>query len=289
LQNVRNIVAIWPEKKKKKGFCQKLSSGVLLHRVGCIASKSVEGDKPRVVADLGGPHWGEEDNSINAGIAFWDERRLAQLKLTCPILFGEIVGILASAGVPMKIGKSNWSWYYRQVAKPPSEYWHQVIWSQRAGCKYNKSVTFGDGAGPCGAHVGTDSFVQLFRAEYSARLAQVRAGNFETWPAGVEANGGDIATAMMALDAWRVDPDGALRLQHPINCQNVIWLQEQLEIFGLEAFFDDSMFATAQCLFDLIVWVVLSVGEYIGLETASRQLIRCHVARWTGKLPTSIG
>ena len=124
---MRNIVAIWPEKKKKKGSCQKLSSGVLLHRVGCIASKSVEGDKPRVVADLGGPHWGEEDNSINAGIALWDERRLAQLKLTSPILFGEIVGILASAGVPMKIGKSDWSRYYRQVAKPPSEYWHQVI------------------------------------------------------------------------------------------------------------------------------------------------------------------
>jgi hypothetical protein len=77
---------------------------------------------------------------------------------------------------------------------------------------------------------------------------------------------------MMALDAWRVDPDGALRLQHPINCQNVIWLQEQLEIFGLEAFFDDSMFATAQCLFDLIVWVVLSVGEYIGLEKATHKV-----------------
>ena len=172
----------------------------------------------------------------------------------------------------MKIGKSDWSRYYRQVAKPPSEYWHQVIWSQRVGCNYDKSVTFGDGAGPCGAHVGTDSFVQLFRVEYSARLAQVRAGNFDTWPAGVEANGTDIATAMTALDAWRVEREGALRLQHPIKCQNAVWLQEQLEIFELGAFFDDSMFATAQCLFDLIVWVVLSVGEYIGLETATHKV-----------------
>jgi hypothetical protein len=47
----------------------------------------------------------------------------------------------------MKIGKSDWSRYYRQVAKPPSEYWHQVIWSQQVGCNYDKSVTFGDGAG----------------------------------------------------------------------------------------------------------------------------------------------
>ena len=34
------------------------------------------------------------------------------------------------------------------------------------------------------------------------------------------------------------------------------------------------MFATAQCLFDLIVWVVLSVGEYIGLETATHKVSR---------------
>ena len=32
------------------------------------------------------------------------------------------------------------------------------------------------------------------------------------------------------------------------------------------------MFATAQCLFGLIVWVILSVGEYIGLETASHKV-----------------
>ena len=261
-------------KEEEEGILSEAFLGCPFAPCRMHSQQVVEGDKPRVVADLGGPHWGEEDNSINAGIAFWDERRLARLNLTSPILFGEIVGILASSGVPISIGKSDWSRYYRQVAKPPSEYWHQVIWSQRAGCNYDKSVTFGDGAGPCGAHVGTDSFVQLFRAEYSSRLAQVRIGNFESWPAGVEADGADIAAAMITLDAWRGEREGELRRQHPKKCGNAAWLQEQLEIFELEAFFDDSMFATAQCLFDLIVWVVLSVGEYIGLETATHKVSR---------------
>jgi hypothetical protein len=90
--------------------------------------------------------------------------------------------------------------------------------------------------------VGTDSFVQLFRADYSSRLAQVRIGNFESWPAGVEADGADIASAMIALDAWWGEREGELRRQHPKKCRNAAWLQEQLEIFELEAFFEIKYF-----------------------------------------------
>ena len=172
----------------------------------------------------------------------------------------------------MCIGKSDWSRYYRQVAKPPCEYWHQVIWSQVEGCNYDKSVTFGDGAGPCGAHVGTDSFVQLFRAEYGARLETIRRDDFSNWPAGVICDKSAIRRAIGALEVWRVERTKALKITQPQRCDDPDWLREQLEMFELEAFFDDSMFAVVHCLFDLIVWVVLSVGAFIGLETATHKI-----------------
>ena len=270
--NYAQLCSDLAQKEEAEGILSEAYVGCPFAPCRVHSQQVVEGDKPRIVADLGGPHWGDDDNSINAGIAFWDERRLAKLRLTSPILFGEIVGILAAAGVPMCIGKSDWSRYYRQVAKPPCEYWHQVIWSQVEGCNYDKSVTFGDGAGPCGAHVGTDSFVQLFRAEYGARLETIRRDDFSNWPAGVICDKSAIRRAIGALEVWRVERTKALKITQPQRCDDPDWLREQLEMFELEAFFDDSMFAVVHCLFDLIVWVVLSVGAFIGLETATHKI-----------------
>jgi hypothetical protein len=38
--------------------------------------------------------------------------------------------------------------FYRQLAKPISELWHQAMWVDEAGIRLDGSVTFGDGAGP---------------------------------------------------------------------------------------------------------------------------------------------
>jgi hypothetical protein len=46
------------------------------------------------------------------------------------------------------------------------------------------------------------------------------------------------------------------------------------------------MFTVAQCLFDLIVCVVLSLGEYIGLETAAHKVSCSMVGGWVADLDT---
>jgi hypothetical protein len=73
-----------------------------------------------MVADLGALR-GEEDgdgtNSVNAGIAFYDEDRLRKLRLPSPASFGEWVGMLQTSGVPIRVGRTDWK---RCLPPPPA-------------------------------------------------------------------------------------------------------------------------------------------------------------------------
>ena len=57
-------------KEEEEGILSEAFLGCPFAPCRMHSQQVVEGDKPRVVANLRGPHWGEEDNSTNAGIAF---------------------------------------------------------------------------------------------------------------------------------------------------------------------------------------------------------------------------
>jgi hypothetical protein len=76
----------------------------------------VEGEKPRIVGDLGAPRQDEDgggENSVNSGIVFWDDERLQKMTLTSAVQFARNVGVVQSAGVPVTIGKADYSRYFR--------------------------------------------------------------------------------------------------------------------------------------------------------------------------------
>ena len=230
----------------------------------------VEGEKPRIVGDLGAPRQDEDgggENSVNSGIAFWDDERLQKMTLTSAVQFARNVGVVQSAGVPVTIGKADYSRYFRQLAKPPCEYWHQVLWTQSAHCNIDYSVTFGDGAGPAGCHVGSDVFVALYHHEFEVRVQQMQSWTEVEWQ-GHSHGQQETMEALAKLEAWSVRRAAILRRDEPEQCQDPAWLTRQLRVHEIEAFFDDSMFAVADVLFVLMVKAVLEVSADLDLEMA---------------------
>jgi hypothetical protein len=68
----------------------------------------VAGAKPRMVADLGALRDDDDGggaDSVNAGIAFYDEERLRKLRLPAPTSFAAWVGLLQTCGLRVRIGR----------------------------------------------------------------------------------------------------------------------------------------------------------------------------------------
>ena len=93
---------------------------------------------PRICSDLSSPQSDKDGagrHSINAGIEWTNTTLFSSMRLTSYQSFARDVGILKTAlseaslpAIKLWVAKADWVAYYRQLFKPPSEYWAQAKW-----------------------------------------------------------------------------------------------------------------------------------------------------------------
>jgi hypothetical protein len=166
----------------------------------------------------------------------------------------------------------DWKRFYRQLAKPIAELWHQVLWVDGEGMRIDGSVTFGDGAGPVGCHVGEDIFLALIAHEFAAVTRGMPAWTDAQWSSRGMSKRESLA-ALVVLAEWAGERCELLRAAYPVESADPAWLERQAGLHVLMGFFDDSLLATAEALFDELVRAVLVVAEDLGLEVAVAKVL----------------
>ena len=255
-----------------------------------------EGKDPRFCCDMSSPQAeldGAGRDSINAGIPWDNTALIITMKLTSARSFARDVGILKSAlinaptGLRVWVAKADWTRYYRNLAKPVSEWWAQVQWLSAEGPQIDFFACFGDAAAPAQSNKVQDILLHLIAHEFSTRLDSFRLAHttLDSW---------------LHLDAYLERRQSALRVKFPERFSpdgsplNVVWWERQRRIFVLQGFFDDTLMASfvfdvkqaeqpqpdgssallyrAEGPFELLVISLLLVAEDIGLPVAAHKL-----------------
>ena len=82
--------------------------------------------------------------------------------------------------------------------------------------------------------------------------------------------------ALDALETWSDERRVLLRAAYPAECaadDGEAWLDRQVKLFVLQGFFDDSLLAAPEALFDELIRAVLVVADDIGLEVAVAKVL----------------
>jgi len=195
---------------------------------------------PRFCADLGSPR-GDDDgaglNSINTHIDFSNTENFRKLRLPDPLTIASDVSRL-QAGLPASshpiwIGAADWSKWYRQLPKPRSEWWFQIVGID-PGFRIDYAMIFGDAAAPDGANRAEDIFLELIYFNLTTMLKTIQ----------------ESATAARSqrqyyqvVDDWVRTRCAAIRQSHPEQWQDPEFRRRQHRNIMLCGFFDDTIFA----------------------------------------------
>ena len=234
---------------------------VRLNPYGAVARPDKD---PRLCCDLSSPQ-NERDGggalSVNAGIPFHDLDLIAEMKLTSAQAFGRDVGILKSApslSDSVWIATADWTAYYRNLLKPVSEWWTQLLWLDAAGPQIDLAACFGDAAAPAQSNRVQDAILFLIAHEFDSRLDPLR-GDPTT------------STVMATVDEWATVRTAALQARFPDryaaaaqgDALAALWVTRQRQVASLHGFFDDSLLSS----FVASTTEVQSDGKYLHTET----------------------
>ena len=194
---------------------------------------------PRFCADLRSPRGDDDEggcNSVNAMIDLGDRDKFIHMVLTGPLAFAQDVGKLMSDidtnQHPVWLCAADWRRFFRQLLKPLSELWTQIVAVDPDGFRLDFAMIFGDAAAPAGANNVEDLFLELIYHEFVELVNDARRDG--AWTASDEEH-------FAAVEAWSSRRCERLQVSHADLWANPTWRARQQRLGVLHGFFDDSL------------------------------------------------
>ena len=229
---------------------------------------------PRMCVDMGQPRDDKDgggDRSPNATANTGDHTKHRNLKLTTPMDFFQRVGVTRVPGRAQRIGRMDYSRFYRQLLLAWREWWFHLI-GVGGIFRLDFAVPFGTKIGPHGCHVAMDSLLDMIGDEFVQYTEQMTQWSDAQWDDS-QFDKDRVLTALEAMDNHAGRRRLALMMAYPVLAQNEDWLEYQCDPVPKNGFYDDSLFASDDEVYDILTFCFLVVAEDIEIEFSFKKIL----------------
>ena len=214
---------------------------------------------------------GNGSRSPNATASTGDHTKHRNLKLTTPLDFFQRVAVARVPGRAQRIGRMDYSRFYRQLLLAAREWWFHLIGI--AGVfRMDFAVPFGTKIGPHGCHVAMDSLLDMIGDEFVRYTEQMTHWDDSQW-AESQFEKESVLAALDAMDDHSDRRRVALRIAHPQATEDEAWLDYQCDPVPKNGFYDDSLFASDDEVYDIVTFCFLVVAEDINIEFSFKKML----------------
>jgi hypothetical protein len=185
---------------------------------------------PRMCADMGQPRNemdGGGSRSPNATVNTGDHTKHRNLKLTTPLDFFQRVAVTRVPGRAQRIGRMDYSRFYRQLLLAWREWWFHLI-GVGGVFRLDFAVPFGTKIGPHGCHVAMDSLLDMIGDEFVQYTDQMTNWDDAQWEVS-QFDKVSVLTALEAMDNHSGRRRLALMMAYPVLTQDDAWLEYQCD------------------------------------------------------------
>jgi hypothetical protein len=165
----------------------------------------------------------------------------------------------------------DYSRFYRQLLLASREWWFHLI-GIGGVFRLDFAVPFGTKIRPHGCHVAMDSLLDMIGDEFVRYTDKMTDWDDSQW-AGSQFDKDSVLTALDAMDDHSERRRVALRIAHPKVTEDEAWLEYQCDPVPKNGFYDDSLFASDDSVYDIVTFCFLVVAEDIDIEFSFKKML----------------
>ena len=170
---------------------------------------------------------GNGSRSPNATASTGDHTLHRNLKLTTPMDFFQRVAVARVPGRTQRIGRMDFSRFYRQLLLAMREWWFHLI-GIGGVFRVDFAVPFGTKIGPHGCHVAMDSLLDMIGDEFVRYTDIMTRWDDAQWSVS-QFDKDSVLTALDAIDDHSDRRRVALMIAHPALAKDEAWLDYQCD------------------------------------------------------------
>jgi len=215
-----------------------------------------------------------DDYSLNANIDMGEDASAFEMrhKLHLPSsrTFCLAVAVLVASGLRVKIGKMDWSGFYRQIIHSKRCTWFAIKLMSARGYTHDRALPFGNRKGPEIGNELNDVVVIFIRFEFRSRVDSKNAEIVLREKMGIlGADDADWCRQWALVEVFIVERRAIIAASFPDLSTSEV--AEQCEIEVWHGFYDDGSFCVFEFLFDFMVRTALDVAHDIGLKVSIKK------------------
>ena len=215
-----------------------------------------------------------DDYSLNANIDMGLDADAPEMrhKLSLPSsrTFCLAVAVLKASGLRVKIGKMDWSGFYRQIVHSKRCLWFAVKLMSCRGFSIDKALPFGNRKGPEMGNELNDVVICFIKWQFRENVRSMDAEVHLRRLSGLATESdNDWHGQRIVMSAYFVERRAELLSSYPSMTDAEV--DEQCDYDTWQGFYDDGSFATFEIMFDLLVRTALELADDIQLKVSLKK------------------